>query len=35
MRYAAGTTSEAKMHLNKTIVGRWKGMMTEEQMELF
>jgi len=34
MRYAVGTTSEAIMHLHKAIVGRWKEMMTEEQVEL-
>ena len=33
-RYAAETTSEVKMHLNKAIIGRWKEMMTEEQVEL-
>ena len=33
-RYAAETSSEVKMHLNKGIIGRWKEMMTEEQIEL-
>ncbi len=33
-RYAAETPSEVKMHLNKAIIGRWKEMMTEEQVEL-